>query len=64
MGGTGLGLAITARVISLHQGAVSASNHHGGGLVVMMVFPTAFDSSSKPAGVASHALRDQVEPAI
>jgi two-component system sensor histidine kinase CpxA len=64
MGGTGLGLAITARVISLHQGEVSASNHPGGGLVVMMVFPTAFHSSSKPTGVVFHALRDQVEPAI
>ena len=38
-GGTGLGLAITARVVSLHAGQVSASNHAGGGLVVTMSLP-------------------------
>jgi two-component system, OmpR family, sensor kinase len=39
VGGTGLGLAITARVVLLHGGDVSASNHPGGGLAVTMVFP-------------------------
>jgi two-component system, OmpR family, sensor kinase len=39
-GGTGLGLAITARVVSLHKGKVSASNHVDGGLVVTISLPT------------------------
>ncbi len=38
-GGYGLGLAITARVISVHQGSVQASNATDGGLQITMTVP-------------------------
>jgi two-component system, OmpR family, sensor kinase len=40
-GGTGLGLAITARVMSVHAGQVSASNHPEGGLLITISLPKA-----------------------
>jgi signal transduction histidine kinase len=43
--GYGLGLAITRRIIEAHGGGVSASNRHGGGLLVTLELPVA-DSSS------------------
>ena len=40
-GGTGLGLAITERAVRLHGGTVTASNAHGGGLLVELRLPLA-----------------------
>lgn len=37
--GTGLGLAVAKRVVELHGGAISASNHAGGGAVFRMSIP-------------------------
>jgi two-component system sensor histidine kinase CpxA len=51
-GGTGLGLAITTRVMSLHDGNVSARNHDDGGLVITLILPglvASKDGSSTPA---------------
>jgi signal transduction histidine kinase len=38
-GGSGLGLAIAARAIHLHEGAITAANAPGGGLVVELSLP-------------------------
>lgn len=40
-GGYGLGLAIAKRVVELHDGALSASNATGGGLLVSLALPLA-----------------------
>jgi len=48
-GGTGLGLAITARVVSLHEGQLSAKNGAEGGLVVTISLPAVVTSLSEIA---------------
>jgi two-component system sensor histidine kinase CpxA len=53
-GGTGLGLAITARVMTLHNGRASASNHPEGGLVITLTFPAAGAGQSSATGLVEH----------
>ncbi len=44
-GGVGVGLAIAHRAVSLHGGTVTASNSHGGGLLVEITLPLAGSSA-------------------